>query len=419
MSLLSKYWMSLQITEKLLEPMALKASKAIYDNLYLPFGNSTLQVLALADGYALNTKPDSYSPDNLKTLLITLIRYKKTVLIDNVSADTIRILKDLCRLYSRMQIVEVKNLQPVLFNPEPTSEETSSRNHVIAVFPNRYIQRSAVRRRAQEYQVLLPGEDILPKQSVHIIGIGLNKTMLTRRAIELIAKAQLVVTFDFVYDIIKHIDFQGEVQILDYDWETYPVNIDRMNEKLAHLHIEGHYDVTMVVEGNPEVYDLLSYLSFAGREYQFEVIAPVVVLCCAWITQHYGFDITDPSYVIVSGYTARHGITTQHLALELDAYMKFDLTCLVIEMYSGDLPLVSQHVRAAPRPKSIFIMINMFTPEQQIFILSSDDLDRSEWAERVKGAFISLAIVDEARLQREPKIYAKLLQDFAPDAISE
>jgi hypothetical protein len=410
------------ITESL-EPYFLQASKAIYDHLRIPFGDTSIKLLALANGYALLADPSEYRLHDLERLVFTSIRYKKTLLIDNVDAATLKWLRNDFKRCARMQIVEVIALHPRLFRIDvsPADSEPPDRAecpHVVAIFPHGFLRRQAVVQRAQEYMVLQAGQDILPKQSVHIIGIGPNRSMLTERSAKLITDAPLVVTFDFVYEVISHLPFNGEVIVLDYDWHTYPINIERMNQQLALLHVEGHYDVTVVVEGHPEVYDLLSFLSLAGREYRFEVIAPAVTLCCSWITQHYGFDVMHPSYVIVSGYNARFGITTEQLALELNAYLSLDLTCLIIELYSGDIQLVFRQVQLAPRPKYIFILMNIFTPDQQIFMVSATDMEITDWVERIKGKFTSFAIVDEERLRRNPHAYAQLLQDLTPAADS-
>lgn len=409
-----------------LEPLALQASKAIYDRLSIPYGETTIKLLALADGYALLAHPGQCHPRDLETFLVTLIRYKKTVLLDNADRATLLWLREFCQRYARMEIVAVEAMQPRLLSPatewtvpdqpqdQPQGQSQGTR--VLALFPHGFLRRRAVLQRTQEYQVLQAGQDTLPRQSVHVVGIGPNRSMLTRRAADVIARARLVVTFDFVYEVIEHLPFEGQVIVLDYDWQTYPVNIERMNQRLALLQVEGHDDVTVVVEGNPEVYDLLAYLSLAGRDYRFEAIAPAVTLCCAWITEHYGMDITHPSYVIVSGYNARLGITTAQLALELDAYLRMELTCLVIELYSGDLPLVFQRVQRASRPKYIVILMNIFTPEQQIFIVEARTMNVVEWAQQIKGKFTSFAIVDAERLQRSPDVCARLLRDFATGA---
>ena len=410
--------MNVTSTEGLLAPGILQASKMIYDQLRIPFGNTEWRLLLLADGYALLSNPDDYSPDELRRFLQILIRHKKTVLIDNGDARTAGVLHDFSRQYARMEIVDVHDLQSVAFISDVTEQHQTAKNHMFAVLPHGYIRRRAVHQRMQEYVVSIAGLDSLPKQSVYIVGIGPTREMLSQRAIALMAQAPLIVTFDFVYDVIKDIKHHGELHLLDYDWERYELNIERVDEKLALLHIDGYYDVSLIVEGNPEVYDLLSYLSLAGREYHFESIAPTVVLCCKWIARQFGLDVSYPSYVIVSGYNARHGITTQHLALEMDAYMTLDLTCLIIEVYSGDLPVLLRCVKAAQRPKSIFIMMNMFSPQQQIFILTSQDLDNIEWAidwvEKIKGKFTSLAVVDEERLNQKPDCYIRLLKRLSP-----
>ena len=402
------------LKQEVLVPEFLLASKAIYDTIKIPFGTRLWQLLLLADGYASLSGSHDYSQETVERFLHILIRNKKPIIIDEANAATTEIIREFYRRYRRMQIIEVKDLHASVFDPYMSLEHSSSDRHVFAILPHKYIRRRVLHQHAQEYGLFV-GQNTLTKQSIHIIGIAPIRAMLTQEAIALMVQAPLIVTFDFVYELIKDVGLQGELHILEYDWEKYQVNIDRINQKLSQLHIQGYYDITLIVEGNPEVYDLLSYLGLAYRSYRFEVIAPAVVLCCAWITQHYGIDITKPSYVIISGYHARHGITTQHLALELEAYLRLDITCLIIELYSGDLPLIFKQVFVAKRPKTIVMMMNMFTDEQQIFMLSGKDIQRVAWAERIKGKFTSIAIVDQERLQQKPSIYTKLLKDFAPD----
>jgi len=226
-----------------------------------------------------------------------------------------------------------------------------------------------------------------------------------------------LLTFDFVHEVIAHLELPEDLHLIPYDWTHYPVNIERIDTALSQLHINGDSEVTLVVEGNPEVYDLLSCLSLAGRNIRFEVIAPAVVLCCRWVEERYGVGIASPSYVIVSGFNARHGVTTSQLAAEIDAYLCLDLTCLVIELFSGDLPIVLERVYAAERRKVVVAMMDMFTPNQQVVVFQAAELADSDCVDRIKSKFTSLAIVDESRLQGTPEPYARMLSELAAPAL--
>lgn len=397
------------------EPDFLQASKAIYDQFEMPFGNTSIKLLGLADGYALLTQPRAYRFPELEELVLSVVRHKKTLLIDNVDFETLQWLGAFRRRSARMEIIEVRGMRASLLKPDAPLVDQP---RVLAIFPHGFLRRRAVIQRAQEYMVVQAGQDTLPKQSIHMIGIGPSRVMLTRRAADLIVEAPLVVTFDYVHKVIADLPFRGRVVVLDYDWQSYTVNIERVNRELASLHVRGYYDVTVVIVGNPEVYDLLSFLSLAGRDYSFEPAAPAVTQCCAWITEHYSFDITQPSYVIVSGYNARLGVTSAQLAQELNAYLRHELTCLVIELYSGDLPLVLKRAQESVRPKVVIILINMFTPNQQIIAVSAKSMEAAEITRRVRGKFTSLAIVDEQRLQRNLQASSQFLRDFAPGPAS-
>lgn len=403
-------------SEKVLVPECLKASKLIYDTLKIPFGTKQLRQLPLlADGYALISGSHNYSQETLEQSLHVLVQHQKTIIIDHVNTTTAEIIQEFYRYHRHIQIIKVKGQQASICDPCTLPEHSSLVHHVLVILSHSYIRRRMLRHSPQEYQPSTTRKNTSAQQTVHILGIVPFNPILTQKAITLMVQAPLVITFDFVYKHIKDIDLQGKIHLMEYDWERYQINIDRINQKLKQLHSQGYYDVVLVVEGNPEVYDLLAYLELDQRIYQFEVVAPIIVLCCAWIAQHYGIDVTEPGYVLLSSHHTRHGIAVQHLAMELAAYLRLNLTCLVIELYSGNLPLIFKQAFATERPKTIIIMINMFTPEQQIFTLSSKNSRSIRWVERIKGRFTSMAIVDQEILQQKPSSYIKLLESFTPD----
>ena len=402
-------------SEEILVPKSLKASKLIYDTVKIPFSTRQLQQLPLlADGYALISGSHHYSQETIAQFLHVLIQHQKTIIIDNVHAATGEIVRAFYQGYGDMVVIEVKDQHASIFDPYKLPEYSPSIDHVFVILPHSYIRRKMLRHHAKASSPSTV-KNTSAQQSIHILGIIPFNPMLTPKTITLMTEAPLVVTFDSVYEHIKNVDLQGEIHLVEYDWERYQVNIDRINQKLRQLHIQGYYDVVLVVEGNPEVYDLLAYLESDQRIYRFEVVAPMVVLCCAWITQHFGIDVTELGYVILSSHHMRHGMAVQHLASELEAYLHLDITCLVIELYSGNLPLIFKQAFASERLKTIIIMINMFTPEQQIFTLSSKTNQSIKWVEHIKGQFTNIAIVDQELLQRKPSGYTKLLESFTPE----
>ena len=399
--------------EDFLSPFPLRASKAIFDEGLATFGNDEYQLLLLSEGYALLSDPSRLQETELEAFLLTMIRNRKILLIDHAPLETAGWLEDFSRRCARAQIVEVENLRP--YWPDPFAAETRDPDarRVIAVIPHSYCRRRAVQQRQQEYAVLAPGMEGLPRQNVHVIGIGPNREMLSPSSARSIEAARTLLTFDFVHEVIAHLELPEDLHLIPYDWTHYPVNIERIDTALSQLHLNGDSEVTLVVEGNPEVYDLLSCVSLAGRNIRFEVIAPAVVLCCRWVEERYGVGITSPSYVIVSGFNARHGVTTSQLAAEIDAYLCLNRTCLVIELFSGDLPIVLERVYAAERRKVVVAMMDMFTPNQQVVVFQDAELADSDCVDRIKSKFTSLAIVDESRLRGTPEPYAHMLSELA------
>jgi hypothetical protein len=151
--------------------------------------------------------------------------------------------------------------------------------------------------------------------------------------------------------------------------------------------------VTVVVEGNPEIYDFPECLSTVNRSFELMPTTPYVVRACEMLERKLGVQILGNDYVLTSGFNQRQGITTEELVGDLRAFVATSTTIAVMELYAGDLEAAIRAIQPFANSVYVFMLTNMFTPEQEVHLLGSlqDCESYAQWMRRRFTTFIVLS----------------------------
>lgn len=374
-------------------------------------GSKVRSILPLAEGFGYLVPTTS----SLELELNSLLQLGKTIVIEHLKIENI--VKHLEKLEALYQLQFVIHVHGQLLN----FSEISQASHLFAneistlfILSEEYILRRFLHHRVQSENVLPNISTITPVQTIHVVGLGPSKQLVSFGAIQWLKSGMDTVAFDrTLSNILSPIEIAGKLHLVKYVYEDFSPNIFQLNSILAELQATGTTEVVLLIEGNPELYDFVECLSWYKRNFVFEeVTRPYVLVSCQWLEMIYDTKLLASGYIVTSGFNYRQGITTHQLIEELNSYLKTKLTCLVMEMYCGDISLVLSIVQRSLRPKSVIILTNMFSPEQRVFFLPHNDLGLVDWANSIKGRFTTLVVVDEEVLEPSSKAYKAMLQSL-------
>ncbi|HEU5378378.1 MAG TPA: hypothetical protein VFV38_23395 [Ktedonobacteraceae bacterium] len=394
----------------------LLASKTIHEKVSFEYAGAQIQRISpLAQGYGLFSSAAFSDQRSLHRLINALIGQNKTIVLEQSGNIPMEMIAYLCTAYSELRIIEVIQDKPFLITPYHYQNMPLSPDSRLFLLTESFLHRRFLHQRLQSHNILFRGQEKLPLQHVHFVGVGPAPELLTASMLSAIQRATYLVMFDRTFEnIIKDIPFAGQCYLVRYNYEDFAANLLALNLMLATLQTMSIAEVTVLVEGDPEIYDFAEGLSTVGRKFTYEAATPLVLLSCQLIEQSYSIAFLHPGYVLTSGFNVRQGITTAELLQELSAYLECDLTCMVMEMYCGDIPLILAKIQEARRAKSVLILTNMFSQEQRIYFLSPHQLHMGHWAEQIKGKFTTLVIIDESRLPIDSPGYLRLLNECGP-----
>ncbi len=377
------------------------------------------QVLALFEGYLLVSSPEYFRDDELERLLMMVVQCGKTLLFENLDD------RQRYRLYQILQACRRGLLfieQQGLSRSIDLLDSEQLRLLQTLDYPRALLLPFGAIRR---YRRLLSHQGVTAlsldygrygdsQQSIHVVGIEPNGAMIPESVLNILHEASTILSFAFVMELLKDQRFAATIELVDYDWEFYANNIVRVHKQLIALQAMGVNTVTLVVEGNPEVYDMLPYLIHPGRHFRYSGVLPSAVICAACIGERVDMPLHGPGYVILSGYTARHGQSISALTYELEGYLRTTLSCFIIELYSGDFPLILRCIQHSPRPKCILVMSDIFSDNERVVAISGADLEYMSWLNEIKGVFTSLVVIDEEYLRIDPDQYLRFLHQYSP-----
>lgn len=190
---------------------------------------------------------------------------------------------------------------------------------------------------------------------------------------------------------------QAEVHLIDYIYENFDMNVREIDRTLVKLRKRGHDRVAVVVEGNPQVCDVASVLDRTNRLFDFIPATPVGIAIGHALGFELGVPIMEPTYLYLSGYAERHGENQDLLSAQLADLMRFDVTCVFVEMYSGNIETLASAIRESGRPKFLVLISNAFTERERW--IATDPLERGAQADLdlMKGELATVLVIDVER----------------------
>ncbi|MBW5423778.1 hypothetical protein GKQ77_19790 [Streptomyces sp. BG9H] len=182
--------------------------------------------------------------------------------------------------------------------------------------------------------------------------------------------------------------------VLPYRYGDFDQNIDQVDEALSELHAAGHDRVGLLVEGNPDTYDVLDGLPLTGREIHVTPGVPIGLLAAAQTARHFREDPFDRSFAYLSGLHGRHSLPPQQFLGELTSYLSAGITCVLVEMHKGDVELALEAVRLCGQEKSAVLMSNHFSSEEETIFLPGTPEGLRAGLPADRGGLSTLLIAD-------------------------
>lgn len=267
--------------------------------------------------------------------------------------------------------------------------------NVAFVIPSLFRTRraAAIERRLERCR---PSSD-LPAQTVHAVGVG----PWTADAPDEVLAALDGVTDLVMTDWTHRTTFarlpgnsRFTAHVLPYSFGDFEQNIDRVDAMLRRLQAAGHRRVGLLVEGNPDTYDVLDGLSLADREVRVTPGVPIGLLAAWGVAERFQQDPFAHSFAYLSGLHGRHKLPAEQFLGELTSYLSAGVTCVLVEMYKGDVELALRAIDLCGRPKSAALMSNHFSDEEQTVFLRTPQDGRSRAAEAARGSLSTMLIAD-------------------------
>ncbi|AZM56968.1 hypothetical protein DMA15_34005 [Streptomyces sp. WAC 01529] len=182
--------------------------------------------------------------------------------------------------------------------------------------------------------------------------------------------------------------------VLPYRYGDFDQNIDQVDEALSELHAAGHDRVGLLVEGNPDTYDVLDGLPLTGREIHVTPGIPIGLLAAAQTARYFWEDPFDRSFAYLSGLHGRHSLPPQQFLGELTSYLSAGITCVLVEMHKGDVELALEAVRLCGQEKSAVLMSNHFSSEEETVFLPGTPEGLRAGLPADRGGLSTLLIAD-------------------------
>jgi hypothetical protein len=182
--------------------------------------------------------------------------------------------------------------------------------------------------------------------------------------------------------------------VLSYRYGDFDQNIDQVDEALRELHGAGHDHVGLLVEGNPDTYDVLDGLPLTGREVHVTPGIPIGLLAAVHTARHFRDDPFARSFAYLSGLHGRHSLPPQQFLGELTSYLAAGITCVLVEMHKGDVDLALEAVRLCGKQKSAVLMSDYFSSEEETFFLHGTPEGLRKGLPAVRGGLSTLLIAD-------------------------
>ena len=371
-------------------PDLLEESYAIYKSLRFENGPIREAVLPLVEGYTYISQTGHISESEFSELMATLVAIPKTVIIEYDPK--------FCPMLARFaethngfhKIIGVTNKNPCILSKTDHLYQKYDRFFII---PEHYISRriaSQQVRRANPQHAL----DNLPIQKITFVGVS---GTVSEKARAFLHKAKLIVTFN---DEMVRPYTTAPIHLLQYDPACYKCNVTNFDNLLRDLHHTGHYDITFVLTGTAQVFDIPERMELYNRTLHFiDTCLPVSVSICMAFAQSYRARFMDVGYVLCSGYFERYGLDSASFQAQLSNFLSTGLPCILSEMFYGDVIQVLAVINNHPSAKHLLMFENIYTANQRITFFSHQQLQSLESIE-LTSKKVTLCIVDENMLPK-------------------
>ncbi|MEU4550467.1 hypothetical protein [Micromonospora violae] len=234
-----------------------------------------------------------------------------------------------------------------------------------------------------------------PIQQVHAVGVG---PWVDERAKDLLPAADVVMT-DWTYvNTFARISGAGEVtpHVVPYQFDDFDANIESVDSILRDLQEKGVTRATLLIEGNPDTYDVLDGLSLQGRLVTVTPGVPIGLLAVNSVGHYFARDPLQDSFAYFSGLHSRHRTPPEQFLGELTCYLAAGVSCVLVEMFRGDVDLALRAMELAGGAVTAVLMSDFFSESAHETIVTSgsgDDVRRA--LETTRGRLTTMLITKE------------------------
>lgn len=388
-------------------------NKIIEESLILLRNETQISVSPMSDGYCVITDVDCYEENELVELMSASLFNDRTVVCMQLTETMLNAVSNLSLLLTKQFQLIVVNGDSAVFLDD-LDGEIIDENTVLFIMSESAIDKQLELKTKSALNSFVMQETMGEEyQKVQFIGVGTNLDMLTEQAKRWIEDSDDIILFERTYEnVVRHLKRKGNIYVLPYIYEDFDRNIMLVDGQLAVLDRLGIKNVTVLIEGNPQIYDVPNKLSSNQRNFHYEVFLPIGIAISHYLEEKYHTGFMNPSHVYFTGFNERHGKTKEALVAEIEDYMKTDTTCVIVEMYAGSIELVLSAIRRADIEKSIFVVSNAFTPTQSIYFLPSSCKNDSSILDAVKGELTTLVILDDRRFYSKSPTYRKAKREY-------
>lgn len=228
-----------------------------------------------------------------------------------------------------------------------------------------------------------------------LVGAGPGGRSLSKRALGVCASADAVVSFDRISDEIRsHIG--PEVPIIDfpYVYDRFDESIEAALSAVVKAGDSSGSKIAVVVEGNPEVFDVGPSLVRAGWSVVVVPAMPISVESAAILLRSEGIELRD--HAVVSGLVHRHPSGKRGWLFELGEYMKLKIPCVLVEMFPADLNDLGELLDSVDGEVRVIGMINMFTDAETVWEFSKAGFADGLYSGAIqRGDLMSILLIAE------------------------
>ncbi|MDL4776700.1 hypothetical protein [Actinomadura xylanilytica] len=240
-----------------------------------------------------------------------------------------------------------------------------------------------------------------PHQHLTAVGVGPRPLGTQAEILGVLDRAEAVVATDWTYAntlprlLGAPLPRGPGRHVVPYDITDYDATISGVDDVLTALQGSGVREVALLVEGNPDTYDVLDGVRLDRRRLHVVPGVPIALVAAA----EFGARLTPSPFAsqlaYLSGLPLRHEQTPAELRVELGRYLAAGVSCVLVEMTFGDLGLAVQAARAAGPPKVLALLTDRYSPDAREMVASAASPDQTRaLLEQAKGTLSTLLIFD-------------------------